>query len=366
MIAVLHAYSRTNAGDGLLVDLTLDRLARAGVRSGGVAVVALDPHSFDDLPSVFGTGSADRRASAATLGSAVSAAVVTALGERAPGDTVRALRAADAYVAVGGGYLRAGSRTNKLGTAINHLPQLTIAARSGKPSIYLPQSVGPLTGWVGARVRRALSEVTEVHVRDNRSAQELHGANVHRTPDLAVLAVAERYGQIQDRAGRDGAPIVIGRALPNAPDFAVRLHALHGRLANAAWAVQAEGAEAKSDRTFYAAHGIAPTGTLGELLAARSGPVVSVRLHGAIQAILAGVPAIHLGYERKSWGAYADLGLDRWLHDARNFDPAAVADQVAELESNPTAYWAAIEASSERLLAQSQQLDESIARIVAA
>ena len=50
MIGVLHAYSRTNSGDGLLVDLTLERLARCGISTEDVLLVALDPDSFAEIP----------------------------------------------------------------------------------------------------------------------------------------------------------------------------------------------------------------------------------------------------------------------------------------------------------------------------
>src|SRR6185312_11374770 len=142
MIAVIHAYSRHNAGDGLLVDLTLQRLADAGVRIEDCVVLSMDPPSFSDLPHVVRIGTRGRSADVETA-KAAATGVATVLGARVPtlavGKAAKALRDAEAYVAVGGGYLRAGNRTNVIGTAINHLPQLEAAAASGRPSIYLPQ-----------------------------------------------------------------------------------------------------------------------------------------------------------------------------------------------------------------------------------
>ncbi len=368
-VAVVHAYSRVNRGDGLLVDLTLERLARAGVGVGSCVVCALDPASFADLPRTVGVGTAGRAAdrdavAAAGRGVAVAAgAVHPALARTA---AARALADAEAFVAVGGGYLRTGSRVNAVGTALNHLPQLLAVTRSGRPSLYLPQSVGPLEGPVGRVVARSLGRVGSLHVRDDRSVATLDGmVAVTRTPDLAVLDLAER---LVDRAqdGGGGPTLLIGRALPGADRFGERLLDLAGRLGDVSWAVQAEGSTAKSDRTFYAALGVPVAGRTADLLERREwGAVVSVRLHGALEALLAGVPAIHLGYERKSWGAYEDLGLAGYVHPARSFAPEAVAAQVAALRADPEPYWAALARRRPALVERSEALDADVAATLA-
>jgi hypothetical protein len=66
---------------------------------------------------------------------------------------------------------------------------------------------------------------------------------------------------------------------------------------------------------------------------------VSVRLHGSLESLLNGVPSYHLSYERKGFGAYADLGLNRWVANAADFD----ADEVAATILAPDAirdFWA--------------------------
>jgi polysaccharide pyruvyl transferase WcaK-like protein len=367
MIAVIHAYSRHNAGDGLLVDLTLRRLAGAGVRVEDCVVLSMDPPSFADLPHVVKIGTRGRSADLETATAAVTGAA-TVLGARVPtlaaGKAARALRDAEAYVAVGGGYLRAGTRTNVIGTAINHLPQLEAAAASGRPSIYLPQSVGPLTGRVGDRVRTLLHRMSSVHLRDDRSMVEVGGgATIHRTGDLAVLELADRLEQVHPQEV-PGSPVIVARALTDAPTYHERLRRLAELLGDARWGVQAEGDSTKSDRVFYTdtLH-VEPAGRVAELLAGpEPGPVVSVRLHGALQSLLAGVPAVHLGYERKSWGAYADLGLSRWVHSARGFDPELVAAQVRELAVDAGPFWAAVGERAGALRASSEALTDELAR----
>ena len=352
MIAVIHAYSRVNVGDGLLVDLTLERLGRVGITVVDCTVVALDAASFADLPHVVAVGTPGRaidRDLVVAAGKAVGVAGAAVSPRLAAGAAASALAAADGFVAVGGGYLRTGTRTNAVGTLVNHLPQLLAASRSDRPSIYLPQSIGPLDGPVGKVVGRGLRGVTSVHARDDRSVAALDGrANVTRTPDLAVLDVAERV-DTSAVADASGIPVLVGRALGDAPDYPDRLRDLARRLGTVSWGVQAEGSAAKSDRTFYDGLGITPDGRLLELLdEGATGPVVSVRLHGALQSVLAGVPAVHLGYERKSWGAYEDLGIAEYVHDARRFDPIAVAAQVEALRADPTPFWSAIAALATR------------------
>jgi hypothetical protein len=114
--------------------------------------------------------------------------------------------------------------------------------------------------------------------------------------------------------------------------------------APAIWAVQVEGPGARTDAGFYAAHGMPAARPRVEVFAEADAPgaVVSVRLHGALESILAGWPAIHLSYQRKGWGAYADLGLEEFVHDARSFDPATVAAQALALRDDPTPFWDAV------------------------
>lgn len=371
MIAVLHAYSRHNSGDGLLVDLTLERLARHGIGPADCVVYALDPASFADLPQVEKVGTAGRAVDRELAGAVLGAAALAPAGFRpslAVGRVARLLAGAEAFVAVGGGYLRAGSRANALGTAVNHLPQVRAAVATGRPSLYLPQSIGPLAGPVGRAVRTALAKVGTVHARDDRSVAALGRApNVVRTPDLAVLRLAEDLPD-QPTTAADGPAVIIARDLSDRDDrYDARFLDLAARLGDVVWAVQAEGAVEKSDRTFYERLGVTPAGTTGTVLGPdgpAAGPVVSVRLHGALESLLAGRPVVHLGYERKSWGAYEDLGLGEWVHPARSFDPAVVAAQVAELRADPGRFWAAVAERRPQLLAASARLDDDVAAVV--
>ncbi|MCL2781240.1 MAG: polysaccharide pyruvyl transferase family protein [Actinomycetia bacterium] len=367
MIAVTHAYSRANAGDGLLIDLTLKRLHRAGIDPAEIVVLAMDPASLTDLTNVVGLGTATRAFDRATLRAArnaVGLAFNPVTRRVFPGRPAAVLERADAFVAVGGGYLRAGSYVNAIGTTLNHLPPLLAAARSDAPSVYLPQSVGPLRGPVGEMVRRLLARTSAVHLRDDRSSTELADKNVRRTPDLAVLELAETLSDVPVHEKLHGSPMIVARALPRAQSYPERLRRLASGLGAVTWGVQTEGSADKSDRTFYRDMGFTAGGLVRDVLAGNTGPVISVRLHGALQALLAGVPAIHLGYERKSWGAFQDLGLERFVHSARSFDPARVIEQVIALRRDASGYWSSLTEAAPRLAERSSGLDDSLRALI--
>lgn len=354
MFLVLHAFSRRNSGDGLLVDLTLEALADAGIDRSQVEILALDPESFEDPPKVH---RAPGEPFAELSPKLVGAGVELLANQLASGKIEALVSKADGLIAVGGGYLVADSFVRQSGVLLNHLAQLRTAARASIPSIYLPQSVGPLHGPVGQAVKRHLNAVDLFCARDDVTLEEIGGDNITRCADLAVLKLA-RAGDIgKQQSAADGAPIIVGRDLPRPADFVSRLLALGEKLTDPLWAVQADVAGDRSDRAFLQRQNIADDGPLATMLeTGEGGVVISVRLHGAIASLIAGRPAIHLAYERKGWGAYEDLGLGQWVHDARSFDPSLVASQAEALQKDPEPFWTCVEKAAPRLNAQYQQL----------
>jgi polysaccharide pyruvyl transferase WcaK-like protein len=365
MIGMLHAYSRTNAGDGLLVDLTLERLRRSGHPADDVLLVALDPESFPEVPHRLGVGARGRGlawelvpAAGRALGLAGSTLVRRPIGRPA-----RALARCEGFVAVGGGYLRAVDGTSSVGVVLNHLPQLALAARRGAPTVYLPQSIGPLRGPAGRLVRLALGRVETVCVRDQWSEAELEGlTGVRRVPDLAVLDVAERWDTIEP-GGHDGAVALVARPVGHAAGYEAALLALADDLGQrAVWAVQTAGHPTKSDAVHYDRLGLQAGGGLAEMLSeGRLAAVVSVRLHGALMALAAGVPAVHLAYDRKGPAAFSDLGLDDWCLDVRSLDAATLAGAVQSVLSDPSEYWRCLEKRVPELRQASADLDDLLA-----
>jgi hypothetical protein len=140
-----------------------------------------------------------------------------------------------------------------------------------------------------------------------------------------------------------------------------------GRLGDrAGWGVQVEGDPTKSDAVYYQAQGLGAghRSLADHLTGGGTSVVVSVRLHGALMALSAGVPAIHLSYGRKGPAAFADLGLSRWCFDVRRLDPDDLVAAVEALCSDPEPYWSAVGERTASLTAASADLDGLISRLL--
>jgi hypothetical protein len=347
VIAIAHAFSRRNADDGLLLDLTLERIRRAGISLARCRLIALDPESFQEeagrLESVRHSpgepwGRLFRRLIAAggnVLGAVVSLPHPSRLAFSA---TPRALTDVGAIVGIGGGYLKADRWRASMGLTLNHLPSLLLAARLDVPSVYLPQTVGPLRGPVGNLTRRLVSRVDHVFVRDPESAAEVQTGHVTLAPDLAVLHLADSWPTPPPMLSRSrqARPVIAPRPLPRPAPYEQRLHTLALLRDEPLYAVQSRGLEGRSDKACISRSDARSSGTLSTLPQHHTGGVVvSVRLHGALQALLTGRPAIHLSYDRKGTAAFRALGLDRFVHDAWTFAPGTVQKQVRHLQANP-------------------------------
>lgn len=370
MIVVTHAFSRRNAGDSLLINLTLSHLERAGFQRSECCVLALDADSFRDLPCVRQVPSEPwRRFSLRAVQGAgqlaIAGATLISRGRLRLGEVADIIASARGIVATGGGYLRGGTPVAAMGSLLNHVPQLALAAQADGPVVYLPQTIGPLTGPVGRVIGRLLSRVDLVCLRDDESFQEVRRyAPVKRLPDLAVMQLAESLEHLRPKSGGEDV-VLVARDLGGDAGYEGRLRALVELLGPVTWAVQSDAVGKKSDRRFYETLRVRAGGSVAEALeGAQAGTVVSVRLHGALQALLAGWPAIHLSYERKGWGAYQDLGIERYVHDARSFDPALVAQQAKELRADPSQYWSAIQARRSDVLRASEQLTLELERLL--
>ena len=238
MVALIHAYSRRNAGDGLLVDLSLEQLRRAGVRAEECEVFALDAASFSDLPHVHQVGVPGRRLSPGMI--PAGAQLVASGLEGATRGRVRIGRLADvlaraeAIVAVGGGYLRTGTLVSSIGTLLNHVPQLATASRSNAPTLYLPQSIGPLRGPVGGLVARLLQRIDLVCVRDDRSRDELRRHLRRSAFRISQSCISESSSRLSTTSRYGGPVVLVGRALTNGRPYEERLLALAERLGDVA------------------------------------------------------------------------------------------------------------------------------------
>lgn len=253
----------------------------------------------------------------------------------------------DLVVGVGGGYLRTDGGARSLKTLVAHGLQMRWLLSLGVPTYYLPQSVGPLADRSGRMIKRWLANIDRINVRDDRSVHLLSGNfNVRRRPDLAVSSIArELTGALLPEGIAKGCPRLIARHLQRnnrtSANYQEKLKRLVQKIPKLQPALQSSG-RGNDDPSFYQTMGWDQNAPfLRDLIASESRPafVISVRLHGALEAIRAGIPAIHLSYERKGFGAYDDLGVPEFVHNANSFDLDLVINQAQELEKDPSVFW---------------------------
>lgn len=316
-IAVLHAYSSANAGDGLLVEESIRLLQDAFGSDCRFVVAASDPDSFAHL---------DVR-------------VVDSRPRRFRYDRtflrfLRRLDTADLVVGVGGGYLRAGRLLESAKTAAVHLPQLVAAARAKTVRLYLPQSIGPARPGAHGLLRTLLGRLDVVLVRDDRTRLDFALPNMARVPDLALLKEPKGIGRIEQPVS--AVPVVSTRAIRGRP--LDRVTALAARLACFDGYVQSTHS-GNDDRAAMAALGPRRIVSRSELMSAAGARrvVVAVRLHAALMALDAGHLVIHLAYERKGFGAFDDLGLPDFVHNVNRMDVDLVLEQIRRLSGDAVA-----------------------------
>jgi polysaccharide pyruvyl transferase WcaK-like protein len=78
---------------------------------------------------------------------------------------------------------------------------------------------------------------------------------------------------------------------------------------------------------------------------------------------MAGFPAIHLSYERKGWGAFQDMGLDRYVLSARHAGTGDVYELIKEIQTDEASYWSRLEHAKPSILSQRARMMDIIASI---
>ncbi|WP_187289405.1 polysaccharide pyruvyl transferase family protein [Xylanimonas cellulosilytica] len=317
-IAILHGYSATNKGDGLLVDLAIEMARRAVGEDAQITLAANHPQTF-----------------AGVVGTVIDSAPRTAGGIREYLNFLATLSRFDLVLGVGGGYLRFGNMESAVKAAIVHLPQLAAASRAKTTTAYLPQSIGPLRWPARAVVRVLLRRIDVVWLRDDRSMGELDLPNTRRSVDLALGKIAAQRGA---RLGFESSdlPVLSVRYVDH--EITDPLLAFSNLLRPFEGYVQST-AGANDDRPATSA--TSPTRVLSreQLITSpsRRRVVVAVRMHAALMALAAGHYVVHLAYERKGFAAFRDLGLPEYVHNVRTFDPKLVYRQVEELRQSSVA-----------------------------
>ncbi|MGV9868238.1 polysaccharide pyruvyl transferase family protein [Rhodococcus koreensis] len=345
-VLILHGYSNSNAGDGLLVNETISLVREAFGDSVDFTLAASQPDTF----------------------SALGIRVINSRPRRTgwSREYIRALRdieTPDLVIGVGGGYLRAGYGMESVKAAIVHGPQLAAAARRKGPTVYMPQSIGPLRFGTLLWAQRKLSRIDAVYVRDDRSASELRAVRVRRHPDLALLVKEHRDLDLEPIEARVVLSVraVRGKIPENVSRLAQRIGCFDGYVQSAI--------SGNDDTAAMASLNPEHTLSRGDLLST-AGPrrvVIAVRLHAAIMAINAGHFVIHLAYERKGYGAFSDLGLSEFVHNVFDFNPDLVLEQLDALRTDGVLrkkYVEAMQLSRKRLANDRRTLVEALAAAV--
>jgi polysaccharide pyruvyl transferase WcaK-like protein len=358
-VLLIHAYSRFNSGDGLLVDLT-GALAREAVGDDiELTVLASEASSFRPDEDVL------QWASRVSLPS--TTLDLLSAGLLGPSKEIeRAVDGADLVLAVGGGYLRGRTFVAALKSLLVHVRQSRyVTGRTTAPVVYLPQSIGPLPWWSRGLTEASLSRAAAVCVRDDVSYDGLRGrAPVQRFPDLAVLELAQGFRRPPSPQGGAKSVVFVPRRLSSPGGYGRLLDHVLREHDEWEWAAQST-ARGNDDRAFISEVAHRPARTLKEVLS-QPGEVelvVSTRLHGAVEALLAGVPSVHLSYERKGLAAFEDLGLGPFVTSARRATPGWLDDRVEALRSDPEAYWAMFEQARRRLMERRRALVELVREV---
>jgi polysaccharide pyruvyl transferase WcaK-like protein len=310
---ITNAYSSLNLGDGLLVDESRDIVAEAGFIP--TALLALDPGSFRNSGIHLLNAEASRKRLVLELGLGILPLNELAI-ERA--------------FAVGGGYLRFPNRQVAYKTYLSHMTQLKILSKQGIPFALLPASIGPIN-FLKKEVLKILAKAEFIAVRDDKSVLELQEiSNVYRFPDLSVLNEIKPISAVSGNWG-------VGLILRNL-DFPNWLRDLHRimQIENSYLMIQSSTGSSNNDVKFIIEHfpESEKVTTTEAFLIKRPSLVISSRLHGAIMSIKEGIPAIHLGYERKSFGVYEDLGLSEFCLPANNLDFNLLQGMVSRFQTD--------------------------------
>lgn len=332
-IFLLHAYSPRNSGDGLLVKLSLKAIRAAAIEQR-VSVVCLDKAAFEgylDDPDV----------ELISLPQFVAQSLRRIVTRRPA-----------IFFGVGGGYLRSGTASEGWKSLIAHGSQIFATKLGGRSrTIYLPQSVGPFKGFSGAVLKTLVRRKVEtLFLRDDKSVEELRHKQARRIGDLVVLEIGKHLS-IPDSVAANARRKVffVFRDLSSkaySETYLRNIQRLVELIPDAQFALQSSG-RGNSDDVFYQRRfGIECKNLMADVLREGDAIVVSVRLHGSLESILAGVPSVHLSYERKGHAAYSDLGLDDYVFAAGEFDPVAVAARVERLRDDAGPFWSSFDRAS--------------------
>lgn len=344
---VVNNYTPLNLGDAAILQGLTTTLRSAGY--GHVTVATMYPEvdwsglgADAVVPSLFRVRSRSRLRQLLDLClSLLKALAGLTLITRSP--AVLAYRDADLIVSAGGGYLGARRILTNLLAGLN----VAYGRLMAKPRIAAPMSIRPCSALVGFILRRTFSGV-HVFARDRLSQRIFEAAGIHAdvSSDLAFRAPS-----LAGAARRSD-----GRTIGWAPRDFARDHTIEWSDEDAAAAlrklIEADfrvvlitqcTAPSADDRPAVKrvaallpkATVLAPARTLSEARDqyASVDVLIASRMHAAIGALRAGVPALAVAYEEKVTGLFDDLGLSSWVINRSDDLAARLISMIGEKPS---------------------------------
>jgi polysaccharide pyruvyl transferase WcaK-like protein len=248
---------------------------------------------------------------------------------------------------------------------------LALASRSRVPTAVLPSTVGPFRHWPSRALSQwVLRRTSLIMVRDGRSQRQVlamgvDAARVVRIPDgvfrsrrptvAESRAVADRLGFGDVRFGAVTVrtmPARSGRSTEDVKRFydsmaeTIRILLARDIVDRIAVVLQIEGhnesdarpaaelLKAVNDpRVRPVPSGLSPDELIAFYGAAQF--VITSHLHSSIFSLVAGTPAFPFSLlGEKVDGVFEDLGLQRFVVNGRRFDPATLAETVAQTTAN--------------------------------
>ena len=279
----------------------------------------------------------------------------------AAGDTLPLYREASLIIDAGGGSLFSSNRYRFYLGLYQHLFNLWIGKRLGKPVMAAPQSVGPLHRPHDlAAVRSVLGQLDVLMIREPISARLVQsmGISCHQVPDAAFLgnymsgpsaAVKERLSRRTEAGPNVGVTVLNWGWTTPAPGrgslvvdaylkkLVLALQRLGSGRVHIFPHVTASHGDSDMDTSVKLHHLLQLSGVEAVLhemagcsladrchLYGQMDLFIGSRLHSCIIAMLQGVPTVGLAYQPKTRGVYDWLGLGRFALDIRSFS----ADQL--------------------------------------
>lgn len=340
-ILLLNCYSSKNSGDGLLVDLAIDKIKKDHGEDVNIKIVCSDVESFESKYDAYPNEYAHNKNFLNYLKILIKFFLYTLTG-RYQSSLYSRLGHFDYVYSVGGGYMRFGNVFESIKTSIVHLTQIAwVVSENSYSHVLLPQSIGPLRFIPKSIIKKLIGNSFQtVYVRDDRSLNELSviGVRAIRAKDMAANKLCLRMTEpdfVIPESNNDTCVLILrdlrrGNAFNQM--FLKKIAAATNGFSNVIYAVQSA-VGSNNDADFYKLNGISDYINVKDALIAHPGAVViSVRLHGAIESLLEGFRTIHLSYERKGFGAYEDLGIPEFVDNVYSFNESSLVEKIASIK----------------------------------